>query len=220
MNQAKIMKKRGFTLIELLVVIAIIGILAAILFPVFARAREKARSASCQSNLKQIAMGIAMYAQDYDRYPLALDAADKNTPQIWRGHPSAVAIDFATTPLLPEVLLPYIKSQQVWACPSDSGYDYDDITGIAIDARPTAYQKYGLSYAYRTELMMLGLAEEFVPNPVETNLLNDANGGWHGQSSGLFRGPDRRYNMLFVDNHVKSVNVAAFNKAWSQPLTR
>jgi prepilin-type N-terminal cleavage/methylation domain-containing protein len=58
--------KRGFTLIELLVVIAIIAILAAILFPVFARARENARRASCQSNLKQIALGVFMYNQDYD----------------------------------------------------------------------------------------------------------------------------------------------------------
>ena len=58
--------RRGFTLIELLVVIAIIAILAAILFPVFAKAREKARSASCESNLKQISLAVLMYAQDYD----------------------------------------------------------------------------------------------------------------------------------------------------------
>ena len=58
--------KRGFTLIELLVVIAIIAILAAILFPVFAKAREKARAASCLSNMKQLAIGISMYVQDYD----------------------------------------------------------------------------------------------------------------------------------------------------------
>jgi len=66
-------QRRGFTLIELLVVIAIIAILAAILFPVFARAREKARQASCQSNLKQLALSELMYIQDYDeKYPSML----------------------------------------------------------------------------------------------------------------------------------------------------
>jgi prepilin-type N-terminal cleavage/methylation domain-containing protein len=65
-------KREGFTLIELLVVTAIIAILAAILFPVFARAREKARTANCQSNLKQQALAVLMYAQDYDEtLPLA-----------------------------------------------------------------------------------------------------------------------------------------------------
>ncbi len=61
--------RRGFTLIELLVVIAIIAILAAILFPVFARAREKARTASCSSNVKEMQLGVLMYAQDYDERP-------------------------------------------------------------------------------------------------------------------------------------------------------
>jgi len=64
-------RRKGFTLIELLVVIAIIAILAAILFPVFAKAREKARQASCQSNLKQITLAFLMYASDYDEaYPI------------------------------------------------------------------------------------------------------------------------------------------------------
>src|SRR5512137_1152715 len=73
-------KRRAFTLIELLVVIAIIAILAAILFPVFAKAREKARQSSCQSNLKQIGLAFMQYAQDYDEQypyndPVAYDAA-------------------------------------------------------------------------------------------------------------------------------------------------
>jgi prepilin-type N-terminal cleavage/methylation domain-containing protein/prepilin-type processing-associated H-X9-DG protein len=92
--------RRGFTLIELLVVIAIIAILAAILFPVFARAREKARSASCQSNLKQIGLAWMMYAQDYDETLTYLWP----TPS-WSSYiPRADA---------------YIKNKQVWLCPSN-----------------------------------------------------------------------------------------------------
>jgi prepilin-type N-terminal cleavage/methylation domain-containing protein len=73
--------RKGFTLIELLVVIAIIAILAAILFPVFARAREKARQASCLSNCKQMGLGAVMYAQDYDEMtvPGYMDDANGGT---------------------------------------------------------------------------------------------------------------------------------------------
>ncbi|MGD9497407.1 MAG: DUF1559 domain-containing protein [Armatimonadota bacterium] len=100
------MLRRGFTLIELLVVIAIIAILAAILFPVFARAREKARQASCQSNLKQIGIALMMYTQDYDEvYP---DAR-------WAAAPSPY-------PLIYEHLHPYIKDYGVWMCPSKGGF--------------------------------------------------------------------------------------------------
>jgi prepilin-type N-terminal cleavage/methylation domain-containing protein/prepilin-type processing-associated H-X9-DG protein len=95
--------KSAFTLIELLVVIAIIGLLAAILFPVFARAREGARRATCQSNLKQIGLGITQYSQDYDEY----------YPPQWNGTGSATS-----TFAWPMLIFPYVKSVQVFICPS------------------------------------------------------------------------------------------------------
>ena len=104
---------RGFTLIELLVVIAIIAILAAILFPVFARARENARRASCQSNLKQIGLGIMQYTQDYDeKYPRSRTAGNTYKAS-------------AVNPRMPWQLtiMPYVKSTQLYKCPSNTQTD-------------------------------------------------------------------------------------------------
>ncbi len=95
----------AFTLIELLVVIAIIAILAAILFPVFARARENARKTSCLSNIKQIGLGVAQYTQDYDEsmVPYRLDYVSGTS-----------VVPF------PVLLQPYVKSVQVFKCPSNT----------------------------------------------------------------------------------------------------
>jgi prepilin-type N-terminal cleavage/methylation domain-containing protein/prepilin-type processing-associated H-X9-DG protein len=105
--------RRGFTLIELLVVIAIIAILAAILFPVFAKAREKARQASCSSNMKQIGLAILMYVQDYDEmYPMLYHYRCAPAPTVAQGV------------TWKEIVQPYIKNTQIFACPSESlGYD-------------------------------------------------------------------------------------------------
>ena len=96
-------RRSGFTLIELLVVIAIIAILAAILFPVFAQAREKARQASCASNLKQIGTAFVSYSQDYDEMcPRAM----------WGGSPSGTLCSW------PTIIQPYVKSVDIFRCPS------------------------------------------------------------------------------------------------------
>lgn len=114
-SETKRRHKPGFTLIELLVVIAIIAILAAILFPVFSRARENARRASCQSNLKQIGLGIMQYTQDYDeKLPHSANynvfgagsfdpnsLSSRKEAQSWRS-----------------MIYPYVKSAQVYYCPS------------------------------------------------------------------------------------------------------
>jgi prepilin-type N-terminal cleavage/methylation domain-containing protein/prepilin-type processing-associated H-X9-DG protein len=123
--------RRGFTLIELLVVIAIIAILAAILFPVFARAREKARQASCQSNVKQLMLGIIMYSSDYDErnchlfistgptWPMRI--VDNTTP------PDGLRVEAYSWRA---AIQPYVKNIQLNACPSaQDGLEYTSRQG-------------------------------------------------------------------------------------------
>ncbi len=118
------MRRKGFTLIELLVVIAIIAILAAILFPVFAKAREKARQTSCLSNERQLATAILSYAQDYDEtFPLKVDPASPGGDWWYQyffcngdvGYWGAYASDAAGCF---NAIIPYIKNRQIFRCPS------------------------------------------------------------------------------------------------------
>ncbi len=121
---------RGFTLIELLVVIAIIAILAAVLFPVFSRAREKARQAACSSNLRQIGTAFALYAQDYD--DLLPDRRDlKNSLpggyRPWSGWPpSDPRGGWAVV-----VLDPYVRNGGIWSCPSTAGTPLGNAVEVA-----------------------------------------------------------------------------------------
>jgi len=156
-------KKSGFTLIELLVVIAIIAILASILFPVFARARENARRTSCLSNMKQIGLGLMQYTQDYDeRYPPNWQCPD-NT---WAGCTANAATAIDTDPSKPsgrftvnanhgdgsghartwmDSIFPYVKSTQIFVCPSHTlaasrpSYGYS----TAIGGYGGSYNAYG-----------------------------------------------------------------------------
>lgn len=119
--------RRGFTLIELLVVISIISLLAAILFPVFSRARENARRTSCLSNVKQMGTAVMMYVQDYDgRYPVEYIS--------WSGASLSQLAHW------PDLLYPYIKSWQVFLCPSD------DSPGEYPHYRPAGHPKLVSSY--------------------------------------------------------------------------
>jgi len=104
--------RRGFTLIELLVVIAIIAILAAILFPVFARAREKARQTSCLSNVKQLSLGFLMYAQDYDETLPPPHVTINATPVTHPDGSTHVRTHWAS------LIFPYVNNIGVYNCPS------------------------------------------------------------------------------------------------------
>jgi len=146
---------KGFTLIELLVVIAIISILAAILFPVFARARESARRTSCLSNLKQIGLGALMYTQDYDeKFMLisvnGLSSSDDKNPFGWA-----------------DALAPYLKSVQIFQCPSEP-------TGGSISNSQFTYKPNDHRYTdYWYNLMVHRKSISSLDNPSLTVLSGD-----------------------------------------------
>ena len=141
-------RRSGFTLIELLVVIAIIAILASILFPVFARARENARRSSCQSNLKQIGLGVLQYTQDYDEaFPLAVVVAGTiNAPGSTYGWADAI--------------LPYTKSMQILQCPSEPNRQ----SAQPVPSTPLKVVSYS-DYWYNAQLSWNGISTFTGTNP-------------------------------------------------------
>jgi len=151
--------RRGFTLIELLVVIAIIAILAAILFPVFARAREKARQTSCLSNCKQLGLGMQMYAQDFDERMLIHcppwpEYDGVNHHPCWAG-----------------MIYPYVKNTQLFSCPTFG----DSLTmgGQTLWAGPATAQVVPRSYGWNFALNTLSLGR--VQFPAECIAIADSN---------------------------------------------
>ena len=194
--------RAAFTLIELLVVIAIIAILAAILFPVFARARENARRSSCQSNLKQISLGNLQYAQDYDERYVMFNMNWTNALQ------------------------PYLKSEQIFVCPSNSGalksYAYNALVGDSATTLanienatlcPMFVEGYGVGpTATFTAAQAANYSPIFIPKSVITGASSwigrvyaDYNNNG-GESSSAHLDSERHLegmNYAFVDGHVK-----------------
>jgi prepilin-type N-terminal cleavage/methylation domain-containing protein/prepilin-type processing-associated H-X9-DG protein len=128
-------RQTGFTLIELLVVIAIIAVLAAILFPVFAQAREKAHETTCASNLRQIGLAVRMYVQDYDEAFPIFHAYNYN-PTPWQVGHLGIEIE----------LQPYIKNREIFRCPDDSGGPYQKT--VEVPSASTYHEAYGSSYRF------------------------------------------------------------------------
>jgi len=166
---------RGFTLIELLVVIAIIAILAAMLFPVFSRAREKARTTSCLSNLKQLAVAADMYTTDYDdMLPFAemrLPPGCTVTDHYWgRATGGAWEAGYLTWPNL---LMPYVNNDQVFRCPSNAahwiGYGWNCYIGYV--------GAYFLLDPSRTGPLYEGVKLTMVSYPAQTVAIIDHNSG-------------------------------------------
>ncbi|MFW6437442.1 MAG: DUF1559 domain-containing protein [Armatimonadota bacterium] len=186
-------RRKGFTLIELLVVIAIIAILAAILFPVFARAREKARQSSCLSNIKQITLGVLMYTQDYDE---TLPRA-----RFWytgSGSPY----------LYTRAIQPYVNNEQIFICPSDPN-------GVYVEGWGSSPSRTDMSYGYNwdnqnsnaklaaaespAQTMLIADAHGYMFDPSKTDLVTESTGGTidalHNEQA----------NIGFLDGHSKSM---------------
>jgi prepilin-type N-terminal cleavage/methylation domain-containing protein/prepilin-type processing-associated H-X9-DG protein len=221
-------QRAAFTLIELLVVIAIIAILAAILFPVFARARENARRASCLSNLKQIGLGIAMYTQDYDE-KLVSYAYPTPTASFIYGWQVA--------------LMPYVKSTQLFICPSAtklSTYNSTSCDPTYVSTTAKGSGTYGYNYEYLGNYgassgvyFLKDISLAAVSTPSETVMVNEITGyvglgatyfpqewgvaytGACNTSGGIYTPGTKTYgdqngrwhfdgtNTVFVDGHAK-----------------
>jgi prepilin-type N-terminal cleavage/methylation domain-containing protein/prepilin-type processing-associated H-X9-DG protein len=197
--------RRGFTLIELLVVIAIIAILAAILFPVFARAREKARQTSCLSNVKQLMLGIKMYVQDYD---------ERNPYQRlyltgWTGGMTGGVYQLpgcGNAPFLPwfEAVMPYLKNYQLLQCPSDGHAlcGWKGCQGVLNPTGASPIQSYGYNGSFD------GIKDAAVRAPSQTlqimdNCRNiDANATDYGDYIDDPR-HNEGWNLGFADGHAK-----------------
>lgn len=191
------MKKNAFTLIELLVVIAIIAILAAILFPVFAKAREKARSTSCLSNLKQLGTANQMYMDDWDNAFVATNRMGWDTLPVW-----------------PVALKNYIKSEGALRCPSDDGLPAD--VDAALSSKPI-WESLSTSYWYNIGLFNKEEAEVLACDDPTDVLLFIEVWLWHKNNRATWadRKAEPARNWAFLDGHAKFAP-----ESWvSQPTT-
>ena len=208
-------RQRGFTLIELLVVIAVIALLAAILFPVFARAREKARQSSCANNIKNLGTAVLMYSQDYDdTLPLAAYMVSPTDALTWH-----------------DLTDPYVKSHQIWHCPS-SAVKKADASG-----KITTHFGYNTTYLTTMATNFSNAATHSAASlssitaPSQTVLLTDAKssvaGSWCGDDGKYLLAPSGTdsdcwgrpnwlhsdgSNVLWLDGHVKWQHDSQFYK--------
>ncbi len=233
--QQKLFNRSAFTLIELLVVIAIIAILAAMLFPVFARAREKARQTSCLSNARQIGLAVMQYNQDYDGF-FPIFYGYNSVPAA--GNPGHKGVEVE--------LHPYTKSQQIFKCPNDTGGPFvasDGDCATDTSKQDSYHACYGSSYRFnRTTFSFVAgessennatsggylpaqtemTSEAMFQNPAQTYIIRDEMLGWFGPQSDPggarygYYSADPSYNyyrqwhdqgggFVFADGHAKFV---------------
>ncbi len=178
----------AFTLIEILVVMAIIALLASVLFAVFSRVREKGRSAACQSNLHQIALAIQQYTQDNNgRFP---------TGGLYRDPPPASTTSVDS--IMPHLVLPYIKSSDIFWCSSNYRWEAPANTNYGYNGRRLGERHHNDNVGLWSTMMM----ESAIQNSADVWLCRDAPNGW-AEGDGWDDTHSGGANYSFVDGHVK-----------------
>jgi prepilin-type N-terminal cleavage/methylation domain-containing protein/prepilin-type processing-associated H-X9-DG protein len=209
------MFREGFTLIELLVVIAIIAILAAILFPVFARAREKARQSSCLSNVKQMMTAVHMYIQDYDeRTPLRASYTDEM--DVLDPEDGGNDADYSKIYWF-ECIYPYVKNAQIFSCPSHS--DTQIHSGGSTPNKGKLHPEFpdGVNYAWNTDLHADRIAN--FEHPTRLGVICDGGRNNYWRLQAPFESSTNHYswdydrhndgsNCGFADGHAKWLKVS------------
>jgi prepilin-type N-terminal cleavage/methylation domain-containing protein len=222
-------RRSGFTLIELLVVIAIIAILAAILFPVFARAREAARKAACQNNMKELGTAIHLYYGDYDScLPSSiLYQPTPASPPVWDGTaPSGSFCLYAKTRGIlppgnpvsnvsswPMVLYPFMKNADIIWCPSDPNKGDNTVA-----ARVSYYWKAAADAAWFGNANVKASKEGDFDFPSEQIIFYEHN-GWHWSDTSKGLSNNVSINATFLDSHVRAVRIRDSVYPNPQPAT-
>ncbi|HEY3284168.1 MAG TPA: DUF1559 domain-containing protein [Armatimonadota bacterium] len=222
---------RGFTLVELLVVVSIVAVLAGLLMPALGSARESARTAGCTSNLRQLGQAMVLYGREWDgRFPAGLDASDYLSPKLWvGGHPHIPDAAAIVSQLrrgqrtLPVVMRPYVATDHLFECPSDTGTSFINLSrapsaGSTLGA--SAFEAWGTSYAYRTELGLYDRDQTDLREPACVNVLWDMAGYWHHRYRRSTREWDLedkerwQYQVLWGDGHVSFASDKQLYDAW------
>lgn len=215
--------EKGITLVEVMVVIVLIMSLAGLLSPALMQAKRRAKATVCTSNLRTCHSAALIYAADYDDlWPLGKDCADLRRPDAW---PTRLQTRIKAIPLLSDQLAAYGVKGEVWSCPLDSGIDVLDAQpNMSLSATPSLFADCGMSFAYNTAAGIAGLPFTAVPNPSAMMYLQDQAGHWHPNVPRLPNGVsgsqtsdwtrDFRYNIVFVDGHVRLVGFQEARRAF------